>query len=56
MSERFGAGDVDTVLPVQASVEPLRDPAQRRASDTIVVLGPGTRTLVAGSAVAQERR
>ena len=46
MSERFGAGDVDTVLPVQASVEPLRDPAERRASDTIVVLGPGTRTLV----------
>ena len=46
MSERFGAGDVDTVLPVQASVEPLRDPTERRASDTIVVLGPGTRTLV----------
>jgi glucose-1-phosphate thymidylyltransferase len=46
MNERFGAGDVDTVLPVQASVEPLRNPAQRRASETIVVLGPATRPLV----------
>jgi glucose-1-phosphate thymidylyltransferase len=46
MSERFGAGDVDTVLPVQASVELLHSPAQRRASDTIVVLGPATRPLV----------
>jgi glucose-1-phosphate thymidylyltransferase len=46
MSERFDIGDVDTVLPVQASVEALRDPTGRRASDTIVVLGQGTRPLV----------
>jgi len=47
MRDRFQAGDVDTVLPVQASVEPLRHPDDRRASDTILLLGPGTQSLVA---------
>jgi glucose-1-phosphate thymidylyltransferase len=46
MRERFQAGDVDTVLPAQASVEPLRHPDDRRASDTMLLLGPGTRSLV----------
>lgn len=46
MSERFRAGDVDSVLPEQASVDPLRNPAERRASNTVLVLGPATRPLL----------
>jgi glucose-1-phosphate thymidylyltransferase len=46
MRERFRAGDVDSVLPEQASIEPLRSPEARRASDTILLLGPATRPLV----------
>jgi glucose-1-phosphate thymidylyltransferase len=46
MRDRFRAGDVDSVLPEQASVDPLRDRAERRASNTVVVLGPGTRPLL----------
>lgn len=46
MWARFGAGDVDSVLPEQASVVPLRSPTERRTSDTVLLLGPGTRTLM----------
>src|SRR6202012_718477 len=46
MSERFQAGDVDSVLPVQASVEPLHPPDDRRASESILLLGQGARSLV----------
>jgi glucose-1-phosphate thymidylyltransferase len=46
MWERFAAGDVDSVLPEQASVVPLRSPTERRASDTVLLLGPGTRALL----------
>jgi glucose-1-phosphate thymidylyltransferase len=45
MHERFSTGDVDSVLPAQASVGSRRDSADRRLSDTVVVLGPGTRPL-----------
>lgn len=46
MARRYAAGDVDSVLPEQASVDPLRSPADRRASPTALVLGPHTRPLV----------
>ena len=46
MRDRFNAGDVDSVLPEQASVQGLRPPADRRVSDTVLVLGPGTRPLL----------
>ena len=46
MWERFQAGDVDSVLPEQASVIPLRSPIERRASETVLLLGPGTRSLL----------
>ncbi len=46
MWARFGDGDVDSVLPEQASVVPLRSPTERRASDTVLLLGPGTRSLL----------
>jgi glucose-1-phosphate thymidylyltransferase len=46
MWERFQGGDVDSVLPAQGSAEPLRSPAQRRASDSAVLLGPATRPLL----------
>lgn len=46
MSERFSAGDVDTVLPAQASVAPVSVETQRRASDTLLALGPNTRPLI----------
>jgi glucose-1-phosphate thymidylyltransferase len=48
MRGRFCAGDVDSVLPEQASVVALRDPTERRASDTVLALGPGTREIVYG--------
>lgn len=48
MRSRFCAGDVDSVLAEQASVDPLRDPSERRATDTVVALGLGTREIVAG--------
>ena len=46
MSRRFSAGDVDTVLPEQASVDPRRAPEERRAAETILLLGPRTRSIV----------
>lgn len=46
MGQRFSAGDVDTVLPEQASVDPLRPPDERRAAETVLLLGPRTRSLV----------
>jgi glucose-1-phosphate thymidylyltransferase len=46
MRDRFNAGDVDSVLPEQASAQPPRPPADRRVSDTAIVLGPGTRPLL----------
>jgi glucose-1-phosphate thymidylyltransferase len=46
MRDRFSAGDVDSVLPAQASVEPLRQDDDQRVSDTALLLGPGTRPLL----------
>jgi glucose-1-phosphate thymidylyltransferase len=46
MRERFDAGDVDTVLPVQASVDASLSPMDRQVSKTILVLGPETRGLI----------
>lgn len=46
MRERFCAGDVDSVLPEQASVRPPRLPPAPRVADTVVALGPATRPLV----------
>jgi glucose-1-phosphate thymidylyltransferase len=43
MQERFHVGDVDSVLPEQASPGPRRDPEDRRVSNTVLALGPGTR-------------
>jgi glucose-1-phosphate thymidylyltransferase len=45
MQERFQVGDVDSVLPEQASTGPRRDPEDRRVSNTVLVLGPGTRPI-----------
>jgi glucose-1-phosphate thymidylyltransferase len=47
MRERFDAGDVDSVLPQQASVDSAGDLSARRVSDTVLVLGPATRPLLA---------
>jgi glucose-1-phosphate thymidylyltransferase len=46
MTRRFSAGDVDTVLPEQASVDPTRAPHERRGAETMLLLGPRTRSLV----------
>lgn len=46
MWKRFQDGDVDCVLPAQASAVPLRSPAKRRASDTLLLLGPAMRPLL----------
>lgn len=46
MRDRFDAGDVDSVLPAQASVEPLRHRHGQRVSDSALLLGPGTRPLL----------
>lgn len=46
MRGRFCAGDVDSVLPEQASVMPPRPPDERRATNTVVALGPGTYEIV----------
>lgn len=46
MCQRLEAGDVDAVLPAQAPMESLLDPAGRRASEAPVVLGADTRPLV----------
>jgi glucose-1-phosphate thymidylyltransferase len=48
MRRRFCAGDVDSVLPEQASVVALVPASERRAADTVVALGPATRQIVAG--------
>jgi glucose-1-phosphate thymidylyltransferase len=45
MRERFRAGDVDSVLPEQASGTPVRSPSDRRVSETLLVLGQATRPL-----------
>ncbi len=47
MWQRFRDGDVDSVLPAQASVVTPPGPTGPRASDTILLLGPGTRPLLA---------
>ncbi|MGH2914547.1 MAG: hypothetical protein ACRDMX_06135 [Solirubrobacteraceae bacterium] len=46
IGDRFRTGDVDTVLPEQASVAALRSPSDGRVSDTVVALGPATRAIV----------
>ncbi|MEO6857269.1 MAG: hypothetical protein ABI323_01580 [Solirubrobacteraceae bacterium] len=46
MQDRYRLGDVDSVLPAQAEVHPLRTPSERRASESPLLLGPGTRSLV----------
>lgn len=46
MHNRFREGDVDAVLPEQASVDPLRAPTDRRATKDVVYLGPGTKPLL----------
>ena len=46
MRDRYHAGDVDSVLPEQASVASRRYPADSRLSETLLVLGPGTRPLL----------
>ncbi len=47
MQQRFRDGDVDSVLPARSSSEPLPSPAQRRATDSALLLGPATRPLLA---------
>lgn len=44
MQQRFSAGDVDLVLPKQACAGQRRS-ADQRVCDSVVVLGPGTRTV-----------
>ncbi len=46
MWRRFRDGDVDSVLPAQATVDPAPGPTGRRASDTTLLLGPATRPLL----------
>jgi glucose-1-phosphate thymidylyltransferase len=46
MRGRFCGGDVDSVLPEQASVVPPFAPDERRAATTVVALGPGTHEIV----------
>ncbi|MGH2873209.1 MAG: hypothetical protein ACRDL5_12200 [Solirubrobacteraceae bacterium] len=45
MQDRFRIGDVDSVLPEQASADPPRD-AEARTVDTVLLLGPETRPLL----------
>jgi glucose-1-phosphate thymidylyltransferase len=45
MQERFRDGDVDSVLPGQVPAASSRPPAERRVSETALMLGPGTRGL-----------
>ena len=47
MRARIEAGDVDSVLPAPADVDPVRRTGQRRASEAIMALGRRTRSLVA---------
>ncbi len=48
MRDRFRAGDVDSVLPEQASAATRRHQTDPRVSETALVLGPETRPLVDG--------
>lgn len=45
MRARFDAGDVDSVLPEQASVDPARIDVAQRVSETLLIVGPATRPL-----------
>jgi glucose-1-phosphate thymidylyltransferase len=47
MRERFSAGDVDSVLPEQASIEQSDVGSSHRVSENVLVLGPETRRLFA---------
>jgi glucose-1-phosphate thymidylyltransferase len=47
IQQRFGVGDVDSVLPEQLSVAAPRAPDQRRVAEGVLALGPGTREIVA---------
>ena len=54
MAARFDAGDVDAVLPAQATVSTPRVPGTR-VSDTAILLGPATSSLLEGlSSLAAE--
>lgn len=46
MQERFAAGDVDAVLPEPAPAPSAPDPLHRRPTETVLLLGPGTRPLI----------